>query len=295
VLDAPRLDAPAQPYTSQPTVTLSGSLAPGTTRDPAARLQILDTLPDKEPKVVKELALPPTATLTIPGIALSDGQNDFTVAVVLGDISSPPSAVVTYVLDSAAPKVTITSPKNGATVNGAVVQVTGKTQPQSAILARNEANGASGTATAAGDGTFTVSVAIVGGQNGITVTATDPAGNQGSAVVGVQRGSGKLTAVLSASAYRLSAKTLPKDWSVRVVVRDPNGAPIEGAMVLFTISVPGIPQIVPSEIPTDATGVASFQTTIPKGATPGTGPITALVTTDTFGTVTVRSVLTITR
>ena len=93
----------------------------------------------------------------------------------------------------------------------------------------------------------------------------------------------------------LEVRSMLKDWSVRVVVRDPNGAPVEGAMVLFTISVPGIPQIVPSEIPTDATGVASFHTTIPNGATQGTGPISALVTTGTFGTVTARSVLTITR
>jgi hypothetical protein len=294
-LDAPRLDAPAQPYTSEPTVTLSGSLAPGTIRDPAARLRISDTLPDQAAKVVKEVALPPTATFTIPGIRLADGQNDFTATVVSGDVESAPSAVVTYVLDVSAPKVTISSPKDGAIVNGDVVKVTGKTQPQSTILARNEANGASGTATAADDGTFTVTIAIVGGTNGITVTATDPAGNHGSAVVGVQRGSGKLTADLSASSYRLSARTLPKAWSVRVVVHDPDGAPLEGAMVLFTISVPGIPQIVPSEVPTGANGVASFQTTIPKGATTGTGPIAAQVTTDTYGTVTVRTVLTITK
>jgi hypothetical protein len=79
-----------------------------------------------------------------------------------------------------------------------------------------------------------------------------------------------------------------------VAVTDPDGRPLEGASVLFTITVPGIPAIVPSEVSTDGAGVASFRTTIPAAATPGTGPITALITTSEFGSLPISTVLTIT-
>jgi len=293
VLTAPTLAKPAHPWTSQPTVTVSGTVPAAFVGDPEYSVRLYVTLPDSAPSPVKEIALPRTAAFSIPGVPLTTGPNDLSVTLVGPGGESPPSAGVTYVMDAEAPVIKITSPKEGSTVNRAAAEITGTTQALSGLVARNEANGATATATAADDGSFSLQVPIADGPNGITITATDPAGNAGSAVVTVRRGAGKLTADISASSYRLKKTSLPEPLTVKVVVTDPDGRPLDGAAVLFTITVPGIPAIVPSEVSTDGAGIASFRTTIPAAATPGTGPITALVSTQEFGNLTVRTVLTI--
>jgi len=291
--DSPTLAAPADPWTNQPAVVLSGTIPAAFAGDAEYSVRLYVTLPDGVPSEVAEIPVPATAAFSVPGVPLAAGQNDFSVTLVGPAGESRPSAIVTYVLDAEAPVVTITGPKEGATINRAAAQITGTTQGLSTLVARNEANGATATATAADDGAFALEVPITAGPNGITVTATDPAGNAGSAVVTVRQGTGKLTADISASSYRIKQSALPKALSVQVVVTDPDGRPLEGASVLFTITVPGIPAIVPSEIATDGAGVASFRTTIPRAATAGSGPITALVSTPEFGKLTVRTVLTI--
>jgi hypothetical protein len=292
-LDPPALRAPDDPYTNLAAVTLRGTVPASIAGDPAYRVRIYVTLPDGKPTEVKEVAVPGTATFTVPGVALVDGPNDFTATIVGDDYESEPSGVVTYVLDVEPPQVVISSPGDGSTINRDFVEIEGRSQALSEIVARNEANGVTATASAADDGRFTIRVALAPGPNGVTVTSVDPAGNEGSAVLAVRRGSGKLTADLSVSAYRIVDGDLPETFSARVAVTDPDGRPLEGASVLFTLTIPGIPAIVPSPIVTDGAGVATFRTTIPAGATPGTGPITALVTSEEFGRVMVRTVLTI--
>jgi hypothetical protein len=293
LLTAPTLAKPAHQWTSQPTVTLTGTIPAAFAGDGEHSVRLYVTLPDGAPSEVKEIAVPATAAFSIPGVPLVIGPNDFSVTLVGPGGESEPSATVTYVLDTEAPVVKVASPKDGATVNRAAAEITGTTQALSGLVARNEANGSTATATAAVDGSFSLQVPIADGPNGITITATDPAGNAGSAVVTIRRGSGKLTADVSASSYRIKKSALPEPLTVKVVVTDPDGRPLEGAAVLFTLTVPGIPAIVPSEVSTDGAGIASFRTTIPAAATPGTGPITALVTTRDFGSLTVRTVLTI--
>ena len=80
-------------------------------------------------------------------------------------------------LDQAAAKITIYSPKEGAVVNGKTVEIKGKTQARSTLLARNAANGSSISGTAGTDGLFTLSLAHLDRLNKITITGTDPAGN----------------------------------------------------------------------------------------------------------------------
>jgi hypothetical protein len=281
-LDTAVLLAPANQYTNQATVTLRGSIPADVVGDVDYRVRIDVTVAGQPTVVVKEIAMPATAAFTVPGIPLAVGQNDFTATIVGTGHESDPSAVVTYVLDIEPPAVVVSSPADGSTINGDKVDITGRTQPLSAVSARNEVSGATATATAGDDGTFALTVPIAAGPNGISISVVDPAGNPGSAVLGVLRGDGKLTADISASDYRLSDAALPQALTVRVA-----------ASVLFTITVPGIPPIVPSPVMTDATGVASFQTTVPAAATQGTGPVTALVTTEQFGRTSVQTVLTI--
>jgi hypothetical protein len=293
-LEPPELAGPADPYTNQPRITLTGTLPSIAQEVTDGSIRIYVSIDGAAPTVVKEVAIPPTAAFTVPDLALSPGTNDFTATLVAGDAESDPSAVVTYVLDTESPDLAISSPSNGTTVNRDSVQVKGRTQPLSELVARNATNGATASGTADGDGAYVLVVPIASGTNDITVTSTDPAGNVATADVTVHRGSGKLIADISASDYRIARKSLPEPLTVRVVVTDPDGRPLVGAQVLFTITLPGVAPIVPSPISTNASGVASFRTTIPRDATAGSGPITARVSTTEFGDVTARTVVTIT-
>jgi hypothetical protein len=202
--------------------------------------------------------------------------------------------VATIVLDTSKPKVTVISPKDGAQVNKPTVTIKGKSQAGSTIRLQNGANSATANVTAGKDGLWQTSIAVAGGANIIEITATDPAGNANTAELTVVKGSARMTASLSGSAYRFRASKLPKRLSLTVSVLGSDGKPLAGATALFTVSVPGLQAIVSSEITTKADGTASFSTMIPKGATPGTGLATVLVSaTGEPGTATDRQVLTI--
>ena len=200
------------------------------------------------------------------------------------------SPVVTWILDQTPPKVTVTSPKNEATVNRAAVNFVGKTQGRSALVARNEANNASITGAAAPDGTFSLALPLAPGTNGIVITATDPAGNVGELVMSVSRGSGKLTAIVTANPVRLSRASLPESLNLTVAVTDPDGRPLEGSNVTFIVTIPGIPPVT-SDTTTRGDGKATFQTTVPRGAGEGSIGISVLVTTADFGTTTARTAI----
>ncbi len=254
------------------------------------------TLPDKDPEVVAEVPVGKTAVQVLTDIQLVPGRNDIEAAIAGPGGESERSAVATWILDQSKPKVSVISPKNNAQIakDKEKVTIKGKSQARAEIRVQNAANGAIATTTSGKDGLWQVSIALDRGSNAITVTATDPAGNTNTTTLNLRRGSGKLAAVLSGSAYRFKASKLPRKITLEVVVTDPAGKKLKGATALFTISVPGVEAIVSGEITTDAQGRASFTTNIPSGAMAGSGLATVLVTTDSDGSVTDRQVLTIT-
>ncbi len=278
---APTLKQPTEPYTSQATVDLEVTVPPQLVGDPNHRIHIFLTLPGQDPTLIQEAPLADAPKTVIP-VQLTDGINDFTATIAGPGGELDPSLVVRYVFDDAPPKITITSPKDNATVNSKAVQITGKTQARTTLLARNEINGSSIAGTAESDGTFTLSVALSAGANKITIDGTDPAGNASEVVLNVKRGAGKLTVALSASDYSIKQSQLPQSVTLDAAVTDPDGLPLAGAAVTFTLSIPGI-QTVTNDGTTNAQGKASFKTTIPKGATVGQGNAAVLVSTDKYG------------
>jgi len=278
---APSLEQPTEPYTSAATVDLIVAVPTGLAGDPAYRIRIYLTLPGQPPTRIQEAPLADGSRTVIP-VALTAGINDFSVTIVGPGGESDPSAVVRYVLDTTPPKITVTSPKDNAIVNGKEVTIKGNTQARTTLLARNEANGSSIGATAGTDGTFALDLALSTGVNKITITGTDPAGNVTVATLSVGRGSGKLTVSLSASTYQIKRSQLPAPVTLSATVTDPDGRALAGANVTFTLSMPGIPTVT-IDGKTSASGQASFTTTIPKGASIGQGSATVLVTTDAFG------------
>src|SRR5450759_5629615 len=77
--------------------------------------------PKKEPVQVREIALGETPNFAIPDVPLQPGRNDFSAIAIGPAGESEASPIVTYVLDTSKPKITITSPANASTVNGTSV------------------------------------------------------------------------------------------------------------------------------------------------------------------------------
>jgi hypothetical protein len=130
--------------------------------------------------------------------------------------------------------------------------------------------------------------------NQITISGSDPAGNVSEVVLNVKRGNGKLSVDLRADDYSIRRSQLPESVTLSATVVDPDGRPLAGANVTFTLSIPGI-STVTTDTTTDPQGKASFQTTIPKGADTGQGSAAVLVSTDEFGSTEDFTVITITK
>jgi hypothetical protein len=92
---------------------------------------------------------------------------------------------------------------------------------------------------------------------------------------------------MSTSAKRISVGSLPSDLTFTVIVKDPDGARLPGAMVTFSVSVPGITALT-KDVKTNANGQAVYRVTLPPGATPGSAIATALVSTQDYGDTTAK-------
>ena len=291
ISDSPLIAGPAdgEPYTNVAAVDLVLTLPSDTVGAEDTFVLVYLALPDQAPAPIAQIPVGGTPQLIVP-VTLSEGANNFTATLLGPGGESEASPVVTWILDTTPPEIGIASPANGATVNRQAIEIVGTTQPRSALVARNEANNGSTTGVAAADGSFTLTLPLQPGTNGISVTITDPAGNVATTVLSVTRGSGVLTAALTSSTFRIAISALPSPVELAVLVTDPDGRPLEGASVTFTLSIPGI-QVVTSEATTAGDGRAVFRTTVPPGATEGSGLGTVLVTTAAFGTTSDRTVI----
>ncbi|MEW5992510.1 MAG: Ig-like domain-containing protein [Chloroflexota bacterium] len=291
VADAPIITLPPEPYTNQPRADLEVIVPDEYVGDPQVRVRIYLTLEGVPATPIAEAPVGSTIRLIVP-VDLTPGRNAFSATIVEAGIESESSPIVTFILDTEAPTFVLASPQDGQTVNRETVAITGTTEPRTRILARNAANGTSISGLAADNGAFTVELPLEPGPNGIRLSGTDPAGNPGELIFSVIRGSGQLTATLTASAYRISVGSLPVSLQLSVLVTNPDGIPLEGATVTFSLTVPGIPPVA-KEAVTGGDGRATFTTTLPTGVTTGSGLATVLVATDDFGSTSTQKTITI--
>jgi hypothetical protein len=289
----PLLDEPAEPYTNQPTIDLVGSIPTELVGDANGRIRIYVALGNQDPGVVTQILVGKTPRFIVPGITLIEGTNAFTATIVGPGGESEPSPVVTYVFDATKPRIVLASPKDGGVVNAKSVQLVGQTQPRSQMRVRNATTNATVTGQADGSGNFSLILSIGDGINDIGITAIDPAGNENHLVLAVSRGSGALLASLSGSASKVSLSSLPARTQLTVVVSDPDGRPLEGANVTFSLAVPGVTAITSKTIVTGGDGTAIWSTWIPKGATTGLASATVIVKTSQYGETTDLTVMTI--
>ncbi len=278
VSDAPVIEPPDQPTTNVASADLTVLLPAAVVGLDGYSCRLYVTLPNAQPAVVAEAPVKGTSTLVFSTLTLAKGLNTFTATIVGPSGESAPSKAVTITLDVSKPKITISSPKNGASVKGTSVTVKGTTQPLSEVQIQDDANNAIVKATADDAGVFSAPITIAAGPNNLTISVTDPAGNGNTATITVSRGSGTLGVTLSSTGYTFSRRKLPANVTFTAVVIGADGKPVAGATALFTVTVPGIPALVSPVITTNGSGKATFSATIPKGAMAGAGVADVLIT-----------------
>ncbi|HEX3125692.1 MAG TPA: carboxypeptidase regulatory-like domain-containing protein [Thermoanaerobaculia bacterium] len=188
---------------------------------------------------------------------LGDKAVDITGVVIAGRTLRihQDSKIAKLVLDSEAPRVTITSPANGIWVRTSTVRVEGTVTDNTGV-AGVTVNGAAATLTG---GSFARDVSLAEGTNPITVRAVDLAGNQGSAAVSVTLDTVAPRVTLNlpgglvgTSPLSVSGSIVDSDPAVQVVV---NGVPASPSAGVFQVSLllePGTNPV--SAIATDRAG-----------------------------------------
>ena len=279
--DSPRIAMPDQPYTKEESVNLSISVPLEALDDQTAKVRIYLALEGLEGAPVLDVPVGTTSRLIV-AFELTKGRNDISATLFRGAEESDHSPIVTWFLDQEPPKITVTSPKNGAAVETPEATIKGSTQAGTTLVARNAGNAASITTVAARDGSFEIGLPLVPGENQIEISGTDPAGNQGETTLKLIQGNTDMRVNLRASTYRISVKRHPSSLQLTVVVTDPSGDPLPGARAFFTLQVPGLAPI-SNEVLTDANGRATFTTPLFGQLETGGGAGTVLVTHDVYG------------
>jgi len=229
-------------------------------------------------RVVEERGVRRGARQPIAGIPLRRGDNGLSVALATADAEGPRSTEVVVTRDDEPPELAVLEPAQGATVNAATVTVRGTAEPGVTISARNDTSGRSVEAGAATDGSYEAVLPLEPGSNAIALETSDAAGNRATAALTVIRGEGRADARLQLSATTFRIRRLPGSISLRALVTDADGRPIDAAPVVFSLSPPGLPT---STYRTETVrGEASWlNVTLPRdGAAVGNGYATAQVT-----------------
>jgi hypothetical protein len=288
--DSPRIASPEQPYTNQASVSLDISVPVASVGDPTAKVRIYVALEGLEAAPLVDVPVGTTSRMVVP-ITLTEGRNDISATLFRGENESERSPSITWFLDLTPPKISIGSPKDGASINTPNATIKGTTQAGSTIIVRNPANNASITALAARDGTFEISLPLVPGDNQIEIDATDPAGNTAQKTLKLTQGSTDMRVRLTASLYQISISHHPSSLQLTVLVTTPKGDPLPGARAFFTLQIPGLAPI-SNELFTGIDGRARFTTPLVGQIQKGNGNATVLVSQDTYGEGTDRITLT---
>ena len=294
VSDAPTIDTSSSQYTNATSVDITVHVPGSVAGQIGFTCRLWVTLPNTPQVIAMELPIGATTQVKFAGIALVAGDNTFTATIVGPGGESSPSSPVTWTLDTTKPKVTIASPANGASITAASATLKGTTKPSSAIRVVNTTNGATATATADAKGAFTASIAVGAGPNSVTITATDLAGNVGTAALTLTHPTGQLRVSLTGTLYKLSS-TKAQSVTFTATVTGPDGRRAAGASVVFTVTLGPLSPIVSGVFVTDATGTAAFTTTIPAGVPKGSSGIASVLVTlaDGVTTGTARQALTV--
>jgi hypothetical protein len=294
-LDTPVINDPGNGgYTAQASVPLKGTVPATVVGKSGYKVNVYLMLTGGGERKVATVSVGGTTQFITSPVTLTEGTNNFIARLDGPNGEGAPSPVVTYILDTVVPKLTISSPSRGAKVTTSTVAILGSSEAGATVAVRNEQapGGGLNQTTVGADGHFSLTVQVVAGSNTIDVTAADQAGNVSTTGVTVTRSYGQLAAHLavSPSKFRSSSQTTLK---LTLHATSYGGTPLAGASVTFTVTIQGLAPIVSPVLTTDSTGTATWKVAI-TGATPGSGRANVLVTSSQGDVITATAGITTT-
>ena len=182
---APQLTAPASPTRIAVTV-LAGTAEAG------AAVAVSVEHADGSSETLPAVTAGADGTFSLADIPLAEGAN--TLSAIATDAAGNPGepATVTVVLDTVAPKITVTAPADGSVSDLLDIVVTGSVDETDATLTID------GVAVPLENGAFDHPLTLQPGSNTLILLATDPAGNVGTASVTLQADGTPPTVIISA-------------------------------------------------------------------------------------------------
>lgn len=123
-----------------------------------------------------------------PASPMGDGSHTVTVDASDNDGNAAEQKSTTFIVDTVAPSLNVTSPTDGLVTNNASMTVTGTTNdatssPVTVTIKLNSQD--QGAVTVGTDGSFSKSITLATGANVIVVTSTDQAGKSTSVTINV--------------------------------------------------------------------------------------------------------------
>lgn len=162
-VDDPVITSPADgTVTNEAEVTVEGTASPETTLEVQQNGEVIDSV---EVESDGSFAI---------DTELEEGANEFVAVTYIDGEDAANSETVTVTLDTEAPELAVTSPKDGEKTNRETTTVEGSVED--ANLDKVTVNGR--TTTVSEDGSFSQRIILDEGENVIEVVATDLAGNE---------------------------------------------------------------------------------------------------------------------
>jgi hypothetical protein len=291
-IDTPVLDVPSDDgFTSQVSMPIVGSVPGDTVGKTGYTVHVYLAGENGVRNEVARVTVGATTRFSTPPVTFTEGQNKFVATLAGPNGEGHESPPVTYILDTKPPKVSITSPADGARVSVSLIDVAGTSDAGATIQLRNEMAplGAFNSAVVGSDGKFKLTVLVVAGPNKIDLTSRDQAGNATNTSLTVNRDYGQLAANLAVTPSKF-ASTSQTTLTLTLHATTFDGSPLANAKADFTVTIHGLGPIV-SEMTTNEQGVAVWTVDI-ASATAGPGQATVVVTSDAGDQVTANATIT---
>lgn len=236
---APPVGIPAIRQPKDPLITSRALTLRVDVPDPGTTFDGLVVRIYRNTRQLEEAPVMTTGKVRIANVPLRRGTNKLTATLANSGGESDRSPIVTVVVDDQAPKVTVKSPRTGATLDANQVRVVGRTEPGLTVAARNATAGSNQAMTVGSTGVFAFDVPLADGRNTINLRTRDAAGNPGSSQLVIIKGNGHASARLWVSRKQIRRSALPATLAAKVTVRDAGGRLVKGAPVTFTWGPPG--------------------------------------------------------
>jgi len=204
---------------------------------------------------LRDVELGKGRSMVVPDIGLKLGDNAITAAYVLERRRRPESNSVTVTRDGSAPSVDVASPIDGSTTSGSEITVAGRAETGGDRAGQErDRRERKRTLRRTRTARFRHRSCWLNGDNKLSVTATDTAGNEttvtrtghpGSEGVDLQLELSQNVCQAARPARNLKLSNLRVALEISATLTNGTGTGDDGASVTFSVSPPGVPDCRP--------------------------------------------------